>query len=169
MDFFNIPLNISNYCQAAQNDKGYQAYLDKFDAEGTPPDSPEIKDYWDWLRAERDAAIAECRRRKGIEQDVAHWRERAEDAEAELATLRAELDIACHIKAEDKVGFDFAVLRQLTDLAWYKRDAENLYRQLNLALNEMTGNPAPGPKTALLAAIGAALAAHAAGPENEDR
>ena len=40
------------------------------------------------MTAERDAAIEECRKRKGLEQDVAHYSERAEDTESANAALR---------------------------------------------------------------------------------
>ena len=36
-------------------------------------------------------AVAECRRRKGWDQDIAHWRERAEDAETKLAQTQDTL------------------------------------------------------------------------------
>jgi glutaredoxin len=42
---------------------------------------------------ERDAAIAECRKRKGIEQDMIHYRERAEDSEKDAQALANELQI----------------------------------------------------------------------------
>lgn len=39
------------------------------------------------LQRDRDEAISECRRRVGLEQDIAHWRERTEDAEAALTAI----------------------------------------------------------------------------------
>lgn len=40
--------------------------------------------------SQREAeAVAECRKRKGWDQDIIHWKERAEAAEAELAALRS--------------------------------------------------------------------------------
>jgi hypothetical protein len=43
------------------------------------------------LADERNAAIAECRRRKGWDQDIVHWRERAEKAESELQQAQEAL------------------------------------------------------------------------------
>lgn len=51
---------------------------------------------------EREDAIAECRKRKGIEQDAQHYRERAEDAEAK-------------VKALDSFGGVCALLQSLLD------------------------------------------------------
>lgn len=38
------------------------------------------------------------------------------DAAAELAQLRARLDVACHVKAKDKVGFDWEILDEIFEL-----------------------------------------------------
>ena len=35
------------------------------------------------------------------------------NAAAELIQLRKDLEVACHVKAKDKVGFDFAVLEEI--------------------------------------------------------
>lgn len=35
---------------------------------------------------------------------------------AEIAALRARLDVACHVSAGDKVGFDYAVLDKIAGL-----------------------------------------------------
>ena len=35
------------------------------------------------------------------------------NAAVELAQLRKDLEVACHVKAKDKVGFDFAVLEEI--------------------------------------------------------
>lgn len=62
-------------------------------------DLPALLRALDAVREERDEAITECRKRKGIEQDVAHWRERAEAAEAalvaekEISTARKQIEI----------------------------------------------------------------------------
>jgi hypothetical protein len=48
--------------------------------------------------------------------------------EADNAKLRERLNAACHVKAKDKVGFDFEVLDKLNDLDEAIRVIENLQK-----------------------------------------
>jgi hypothetical protein len=63
--------------------------------------------------AERDEAITECRRRKGWDQDIAYWKERAEDAEAEAARLREALE---YYADRDNYEFDGCPVQRVGEL-----------------------------------------------------
>jgi len=52
--------------------------------------------------------------RQQWEETAALYAQNSADKDATIAQLRTELDVACHVKANDKVDFDFAVLEEIT-------------------------------------------------------
>jgi hypothetical protein len=60
--------------------------------------------------------------------------------ECEIQQLRADLDVACHIKAGDKVAFDWAILTKINDLQVELDEAKKV---ITAARNEL-GVPQPG-------------------------
>lgn len=71
------------------------------------------------LRGRLQAAVEECRRRKGLEQDVAHWRERAEDAEAAVRPMRSVLGalVTAYVAGDDVSGHMMAASNVLVQPA----------------------------------------------------
>ncbi|CAK0749545.1 hypothetical protein CCP3SC15_1610004 [Gammaproteobacteria bacterium] len=68
--------------------KNYEQARIDFIAAANPATVIELVERIRAAEDERDAAIAECRKRRGWDQDIAHWQERAELAESELKQLK---------------------------------------------------------------------------------
>ena len=61
------------------------------------------------------AELAELKlSRRQWEETATLYAQNSADKDATIAQLRTELDVACHVKANDKVDFDFAVLEEIT-------------------------------------------------------
>jgi hypothetical protein len=65
------------------------------------------------IEADRDALRAELEAMTADRDSEKRW---ADWYHAELEAAQRRLEVACHIKAEDKVSFDFAVLDELAAL-----------------------------------------------------
>jgi chromosome segregation ATPase len=80
--------------QALATADGHREYGERVEAErdAARAESAALKVEVQRLTADRDAAIEECRRRRGLEQDVAHYAEKCVDLTAERDAARAEVE-----------------------------------------------------------------------------
>lgn len=57
-----------------------------------------------------------------------------EEFEKQIEDLEKRLNVACHIRADDEVGFDWEVLRRISNL---EEASEKVYEYASIAVNQI--------------------------------